>query len=378
MNPAYPSTERSVSRLFQMLEQSGIRYAVLRNYELLPALRYKPESALQTDIDLVIHTEDLPLWRAIAITLAAEHKWDAATECDHWMQSKIRAHNIEVFRFYRVFPAAFLQVDVFHGYLVWGFPLFEEGELLEGRIRSSNRQITHIDPLKENTFRLLQINGLLASRHSKEKIRRYRNKVLHFCGSENKRMHSCLRNYFSVFGERAVTALKAEKFDRFALNMRFAKAYFAVRFVVRRPFQSIEYSIARFKDHRKRYFSRQCGSTIRIFAPDDQCKNRLRAAMESLVELNVIDRWTERGAGATSVDWHEHKVMEQGGLAVKWANRDSAQFDITRYRQECAIAADIMSFLAGRHPRLELSARDPLSPVYAHGSTARNLSRKRE
>src|SRR5947209_15708433 len=92
-------TAADVRDLFQRLEESGIRYVILRNYEQL--FDGAGDSASQaTDIDLVIASEDIPKWRKIAAQFAADGEWDALTECSHFRQSRERAHHIEIFRFY--------------------------------------------------------------------------------------------------------------------------------------------------------------------------------------------------------------------------------------------------------------------------------------
>ena len=135
------SASLDVAGLFLELERRGVRYAVLRNYECLPVVRRDDDSGVATDIDLVVDSADLPLWREAAASFAKQGGWHALTECDHWTQSGAREHHVEVFRFYRFSPPEFLEVDLFHGYFVWGVPLFDEQRLLagNGRDRKSTR-----------------------------------------------------------------------------------------------------------------------------------------------------------------------------------------------------------------------------------------------
>src|ERR1700676_3731566 len=114
-----PGVTATVRELFRRLERARIRYAVMRNYEHLPNIRDE-RLKRTTDIDLVIHSEDLARWRQLGTGLAEDHGWDALVECDHWTQSDVRDHHIEAFRFYRFSPAEFLQVDVFHAYIAMG------------------------------------------------------------------------------------------------------------------------------------------------------------------------------------------------------------------------------------------------------------------
>jgi len=81
------SIENTVATLFGALERREIRYAVLRNYEMFPALQSSPGTP-HTDIDLVVDSRDLEQFRELLAEIAQDDGWDVLSECDHWTQSK--------------------------------------------------------------------------------------------------------------------------------------------------------------------------------------------------------------------------------------------------------------------------------------------------
>jgi hypothetical protein len=341
---------RTVSELFRMLEEHAVRYAVLRNYELLPDLR-DASFRSNTDIDLVVDSNDIPVWRQIAVSLAEQLGWDALTECAHWMRSSVRHHHIEVFRFYRIAPPAFLEVDLFHAYLTAGLPLMDERDLLEGRIYDRRRGLTRIDPLKENAFRLLQIHGRMGQRRSRDKVDRYLARIAKFCESHNQEFRNFLRRRFSVFGVLALDALHEGEMKQFKKNMGLAKASFAIRSALRHPFRAARYMYARYQDNRARYGVRQCGCVFKICAGEKQRRD-LATALDGLVYLNFFDEWSEKSGDEGHASWHERKVMEKGGLVIQWSAPEAAQLLLAESDDQATITGEIIRFLIGLHPCL--------------------------
>ena len=88
-----------------------------------------------------------------------------------------RHHRIESFCFHHVADNAYLPVDLFHGLLLWGLPVFSEQELLSGRVRDESGAFMEIDPAIENLERILQVHALQA-RGGNAGLAAYRSRVL--------------------------------------------------------------------------------------------------------------------------------------------------------------------------------------------------------
>ena len=344
-----------VTQLFRELECRGVRYAVLRNYEQLPELARDDDSGATTDIDLVIDSRDLDLWRSIAAEAAREQGWDALVECDHWRQSRVRHHRIEVFQFYRLSPPAFLQVDVFHAYLVLGLPLVDERGLLEGRVPHANGLVVCVDPVKEAAFKLHQVYAHLKTNPAEPKIQRYRRSLAVARESRQQALDEFLQRYFYDFGPAALGCLVRDDLDVFAWNMGRARARFVIEFFLRHPIHAI-WSIAnRVREHRLRFRTRQCGRLSRAWAPEERHKRLLRQVMNWLARANVVDDWTER-AGSKDLSRKERAIMEQGGLVVEWSDRAGAHIDVPANDDFDSLSASIIRLLAARHQTLYRSA----------------------
>jgi hypothetical protein len=280
----------TVTELFRCLEAQGVAYAVLRNYENLPDLKVS-ETGSNTDIDLVVASRDLARFREILTSIAKNLNWDALSECDHFTQSPSRHHNIEIFRFYRVEPLEFLQVDVFHGYLNWGLPLMDEADLLEGSRYDPQRRLTRVDPIKENIYRLAQVHALRGSARAADKIERYRRNVLAARDNHPVEFLASVRRCFGVFGLRAIRALEQNNAGVFGSAMHRAKAYFALRFTLRHPLQTLKFVGQRFLDNRARLKTRQCGTLLKVRAESLEARERFVSMINSLTHaLNAFDR----------------------------------------------------------------------------------------
>jgi hypothetical protein len=342
--PDLDAPARLLSELVASLESQGLRYAILRNYEQFPHLGH--------DLDLVMDSRDIGRFRDIAIALAEKRGWDALTECDHWSQSGVRNHNIEVFRFYCTRPLCFLQVDLFHGFNVWGLPLLNERQMLQGRRHSGDRLFTRIDPAGENLQRMLQIHSLAGQRDSARKVERYRQRVIDFCSAGNSGFQRLLQRTFFVFGKRALEALKAGDRKGFAASMRLGKVCFCVRFLVRHPVLATRSLLARLVDHARLFRTRQCGFVLRAHASSDAHWRRLQEALEHLRAANVLRRWTDRNGQSGRIGREERQVMERGGVVIKRCRRQGAHIEVDGLQTQQDIALAITRFLVRRHDLL--------------------------
>lgn len=349
------SIESTVASLFHALESREIRYAVLRNYEMFPALQ-AASAGPHTDVDLVVDSRDLEEFRLVLAGIAHEDGWDVLTECDHWAQSKIRQHNIEVFRFSRAEPLEYLQVDVFHGVLVWGLPLFDEQQMLEGRLYDRERGLTRLDPVKENLHRMLQIHGLYPGARRKRK--RYREKVLVFRASNRESFDRNLQAVFSGFGVRAAAALERNDTRSFQRNMSLARNWFAIRYALRHVRSVPECVLCRLRENIQRYYTRQCGAVIRIAVRDQVQRQMVRDVMDELVRNSFMDEWREHEEGAR-ISFRERSEMEQGALILEWRQKRPADLDLRGIDHRSEIVNAILRVSAQRHKRLYVRAAEP-------------------
>lgn len=341
--------ENTVIGLFRALEASGIRYAVMRNYELFPTLKRDGESSAHTDIDLVVDSRDLDGMRAVLAGIAEEHGWDSLTECDHWAQSAIRHHNIEVFRFQRTRPLEYLQVDVFHGYLLLALPLYDEAGMLEGRVYDLERRLTRVDPIKENIYRLIQIHGLYPG--AEQKRARYSATVAAFHASNPDAMEHILTDRFGRFGVPAFEALARNDITQFMRNMRRARLRFILKYALSHPFGILGYIACRFREHVKRFHTRQCGSVVRLAVRGEEQRDLVRGIMNQLVGHSFMDEWSEREAGART-SRKDRAAMEQGAVIIEWADSDRADIDVRHIDDRTELTQTILSVAARQHKPL--------------------------
>lgn len=330
-----------VITLFEKLESSGIRYAVLRNYEDFPNFR--------RDVDLVLDTKDLEKWREIAVEAAKEGGWDFLTECDHWNQSPIRHFNIEPFRFYRLSSPACLQVDLFHGFLSWGLPLFTEEDLLKDRISGDNKNFTKISPLTENLFRVLQVYQLyLYSSDSRSKIARYTGRIIDFCEHHRESLEDSLQKTFGVIGKHALKSLLVGKKAAFLFYTTLAKSYFVLKYFFRSPIAFFKILFHRVQEHWRLDKTRQCGFILNAYAPGEPDKDRLVETLRSLQEANVLYTWTKADAHIRKTTRRERKIMAITGIVIKWVEKEAARLNVENVESK-QLALAIMNLLINNH-----------------------------
>jgi len=351
---------KTVPELFRRLEAEGITYALPRNYETLPDLRVS-ENGSNTDIDLVIASDELPRVRKVLAKLAEDLDWDALSECDHFTRSESRHHNIEIFRFYRVSPLEFLQIDVFHGYVSWGLPVMDEATLIEDRRYDAGRQLTRVNPLKENTYRLVQLHGLRESKRAADKIGRYRGKVLNTFTTQPDNFSASVRRHLGSFGLTAVRKLEENDMAGFSKAMNRVKTWFAIRFALRHPGQTLRFVYQRILDNRSRYKTRQCGTSLKVHAETPEPRERFMALMNSLTKLNAFDGWLVRSDPVDAFTRRERHVMEQGGLVIQWTGPEHADIVLVRGESTESIATKIIARALDRHALLH--SRPMLSGV---------------
>ena len=359
--------EQTVTKLFGALESRQIRYAVLRNYELFPTLRLANSTAPHTDIDLVVDSRDLAEFRAILAAIAEEDCWDVLTECDHWAQSKFRAHNIEVFRFCRVNPLEYLQVDVFHGVLIWGLALLEEKQMLAGRIYDFERGLTRIDPIKENLHRMLQIHGLFPG--SRKKRKRYREKLLMFRAENRDLFDRSIEETLSRYGVEAIHALERNDTRSFRRYMSLARSRFVLTYAARHTSSVVSCFYQRLVENIRRYYTRPCGAVIRTAVRDETQRQLVREIMDELVRNSFMDEWREHDEGAR-LSLSDYKEMEQGALIIEWNTNGRAELDLRAVHERNDLVNAILNVAAHHHKCLYVRSCSRDSSVAAEASAS--------
>lgn len=344
----------TVSDIFVELDRARMAWAVIRNYENLPDLNVA--EVKNTDLDLVVGHADVPRVREALLAVAQRQGWHALTECDHYRQSSVEHHRIEVFRFYRLEPLEFLQVDVFHAYLLWGLPVLKEAEMLEGRQCIPERRLTHIAPVKENTFRLLQVEALLGSKRNAAKRERYRGRLLAYATAHGPGLRASVSRYLSPLALQALEALRINQLTAFRVWMRLARVHFLLRALTRRPAETVRYILARRRDERMRFDTQPCGAVLRVRADGPRPGELLRATLNGLVRANAIDEWRERSAGDGGFSRRERAVLEQGGLLIEFPAAGDTDIVIDEASDAATVTATLLSFLIRRHRILHGSA----------------------
>jgi len=335
--------ESTVVELFDGLKESGVRYALMRNHESFPRFDH--------DVDIVMETRALPDLRRLAASVAERRGWDALTECVHYSQSRYRHHNIETLLFYHLEDNACLQVDVFHGFLVWGLPFLDEDGLLARRERDAEHGIMRLDPALENLLRMLQIHRLATSGPDSPKVERYRNRALKFFAEQGVPSNDpAARRLAPFFVRLAASSLRRGRMRGYRVQMDLARLAFVARYSVGHPGVAIRLVIARAVDRVRLSYTHQCGFVLFARADDDRRRALLARALDALVSSNTIRGWTASGSTARSVRWRERKVMEQGGIAVKWADAgDVAAIDLARCASDEDTRRTIVGLLLRRH-----------------------------
>lgn len=323
----------TVREFFARMNAQEVDYALLRNYEQYPDFGH--------DIDVIVRWAHLSGWRAIAKSCAEDFGWSALTDCDHWAQSGSREHTIQILRFYSTAPLQYLQIDAFHAALVNSLPLFDEEMLLGGRVWD-DRGFYRIDERAENFFRLLQIARLVGFVGTREKIARYAERALGFWKATGD-----LADYGATIGfpriGSAIELLKAGDLRSYKREIdRQKRAWWSAQ-ARAHPIGSIVAIFGRALEYLRLYWLRPCGFAVGVCASGEQ-RGRLDAIMNQLIGANFIPAYTA-GAGIRQ----RHRVMERGGVIVKWESPERADLIVDSTSTDEEVAAKLVSLIVGRH-----------------------------
>ncbi len=326
----------TVVEFFRRMNEQGVEYALLRNYEQYPKFSH--------DIDLVVRWSHLQPWREIARGCAADFEWDALTECDHWAQSSSPGHAIQILRFYRKSPLHYLQIDAFHAQLVNSLPLLDEEALLRGRIWDE-RGFYRIDEQAENFFRLFQIARLAGIPDAHARAEVYRSRALPFWARMNG-----VGSYCAAIGFPDMTAalrdLEAGDLASFKSKVDRHKRTWWLAKMLAHPLRGSRMLLDRFADYVRLYELRPCGFTLRVAASAEQ-RRQLDAALARLIDTNFILLYSLGGSRKK-----RHQAMERGGIAVLWEPAQCAEWVLDSTASEDAIFERLLTMLIERHPRI--------------------------
>jgi hypothetical protein len=348
--------------LFETLEREGVRYAYLRNWEYLPSLRTE-DGHFHTDIDLVVDSRDMPQWCQILSHVAGKVGWDAVTRCGHWARSPVRSHNIDVFRLYSGNPLTCLQIDLFHGFLVHGVPLFDEQALLEGRSFYPAKGVTGMDLAKQNTYHLVQIATLYPE--SPEKLQRYRVKVMEYLSTEGKLFRKQLSQYFGPASGPALDALARNDLAVFQRLMKTARRHCLLQYARQHLGELPRIALHRLRDHISRFYADPCGSAVSICATQED-RPLIRSVMDELVGSGFMDTWIEKPNGR--IGFRDRLLMEQGAWVVTWteaeAKGEKAVIDLRSTPDREAVVSALLHYAIRRHKALKTTVSCPAPMSY--------------
>jgi hypothetical protein len=326
---------------FARMNEQGIEYAVLRNYEQYPRFGH--------DIDLVVRWSHLPRWRQIAKACASDHAWGALTECDHWAQSSCREHTIQILRFYRqssrdYSQIDYLQIDAFHAHLVNSLPLFDEDALLGERILDE-RGFYRIGERAENFFRLLQIARLASISGAHAKVETYRSRALAFWTEARDFSGYSAKLGFPCMTE-AMRDLEAGDLLSYKRRVDSQKRAWWAAKMLAHPLRGSRMLLNRLVDYARLFYFRPCGFTILVSASAEQ-RALLDAALKQLADANLVPLYTLGGSRR-----QQRQSMERGGIAVTWDSEQRAALILNSDAREEDIMWKIVSMLIERHPRI--------------------------
>ncbi|GAA4652450.1 hypothetical protein GCM10023116_47340 [Kistimonas scapharcae] len=119
-----------IAELFKSLEESNVRYAVLRNYESLPE---KPADSDYFDLDLIVSSKDYERYRSVVHNVAAKHEASIIKEFSRSYVKHIRVVKLLESHYVAVQLDAHIKGQGWHGYYY-----LHENEILENRKKYNN------------------------------------------------------------------------------------------------------------------------------------------------------------------------------------------------------------------------------------------------
>lgn len=346
MNISSLLSEETTVALFNQLAASDVRYTVLRNAERFPSFNH--------DIDLVVATDAIENFQRILTSLAEEYRWDALVSCKHWHTSTHAHHNIHIFKLYKLNPLQTLQIDLFHGYLIYSLPFMDEATLLSRSVEDT-RGFYKLASSTENLFRLFQIHAhLKAIEPQQEKINAYQRAVVVEFEDPTSSLKSDLTRYFGEQGLQTLHALNTQDFHSFVRHMDRIKLKFWLAHILKQPIHTLHNVYCRFLDYCHVYLWNPCGFLLRVYCPDTGDKRVIYDALERLKQANIIPNWGD----ALKINFaKKRRILERGGIVIQWSSNKhrSIAFAGDSGLSETAVNAQIVQAIIAHHDCLYAS-----------------------
>ena len=343
MSTGPTNVESTITFLFDELHLHEIPYVVLRNHEGLPSLRHSDGSGDITDIDLVIDTRHLLQWRSILKRASEMYDWDVVTECFHWTQSSCPAHHIQVFRFYRLDPLQFIQIDIFHSYLVLGLPIINEQDLLKTPNR--NRHGILCADQRIEAFHVIMKVHWSTKANSPNKIKRYRNRALELW--RNPAVRSYIHQTLGAPGVEAFRSVERNDFQGCSKHVERARRLAFRRHLFSHPVSGLRHIIVRREENVKRYTTGACGRIVNVYATGETARNMFRETLDTFCRCTIFEEWKELSKPGI-ITRSERSVMEQGGFIVLWCEPDKAHLIVDSASSPESVARSLIELAAAQ------------------------------
>ena len=302
--------ESTITDLIDALNQRNICYAIARNYETYPKFDH--------DVDLYFDSSKRTVgeFEVILENIARRNGWAYIVRFMHAERSACREHNIEVYCLYDLLSQRFLQIDLFHGFLVWGLPLFNSDELLVRR--EYDQQFYRIQPAIENLMRLFQINSLIDRPNTREKVQRYRMRVLNYYKLNQQCFMSEVRDKLSTDSDSLLSALLSNNLVQYKNIFQRAKRRLFVKLLMKQPLKSIQYLLNRLIDYLYLYLISPWGGVLDVCCLDKASRQSVLSVLDSLVRAKFIPSYKVCHGFSWLMRFKHAKYLERGGLIVRF------------------------------------------------------------
>ncbi|MBI2995689.1 MAG: hypothetical protein HYY52_03145 [Candidatus Melainabacteria bacterium] len=351
--------DKTVTELFKKLEDAGIPYAILGNYERFPYF--------ERDVDIAISLSEIEKLKDVLIYVTSELGWDLLLSA-HINDTKDASDTIN-FVFYNYDPFLIFQMDVAYCYDFCKLPVLTTSNLLNDRYKHKFIKFSYLNPLKENFIYLLKIRRHVAriisssfktayteslKKYCYKKIRYYRKKIVNFCelSSNEKKLKQLLGKKLGIFGVLALNSLKGSNLYTFYFFMLFATAYFLVINFFKTPFKTllaVKHEINLAVNKHSAYVPKH---VMKICAKKENKKILMLNFLEDLLKRDYIIAWSVKQNSKTTM-LTEAIISAANGRVIEWIDIPSEEaFDISNINSKDEIARKILPFLFPCHGRI--------------------------
>jgi hypothetical protein len=218
--------------------------------------------------------------------------------------------------------------------------------------------------VKENVYRLVQIEAVLHSRSKAAKRERYVRRLKAFRWQHPEEFSKSLQSCFSPFAAAAAKSLCQGNARAFSLHMRLARVHFVVREALRAPLRTIRQALVRRAENRLRFYTRPCGTVLKVWAFGTDERAALVEALNALTRKNAVDEWSELAASERSLTEDRLSVLEQGGILIRWTAAGEADMLLEQGAGSARITRELLAMLVRRH-RILQGSEQAVGPVEA-------------